>query len=135
VWRLEDFYSGVILLLLMYFTSYSYLYSMFSSFCTVLRLIKMAENIDIKEVLDYPFSVRLLYDKLRTVNKGRPTPPLLSLITHHKSKTEQYTRNFFISQYEKIDWLTGCETTNFIVSPVYMFLTNMKYGINRTSGI
>jgi hypothetical protein len=54
----------------------------------------MAENINMKEVLDYPFSVRLLHDELRTGNKGRPTPPLLSLITHHKSKTEQYTRLF-----------------------------------------
>ena len=79
-----------------------------SSFYNVLRLIKMAENINIKEVLDYPFSVRLLHNKLRTVNKGRPTPPLLSLITHHKSKTDQYTRHFFITQNEKIDLLTGC---------------------------
>ena len=95
----------------------------------------MAENIHTKEVIDYPFSVRQLHDELRTVNKGRPTPPLLSLITHHKSKTEQYTRYLFITQYKKIDCLAGCETTNFIVSPVYLFLTNMKYGKNRTSRI
>jgi hypothetical protein len=105
-----------------------------SSFYNVLRLIKVAENINIKEVLDYPFSVRLLHDKLRTVNKGRPTPPSFTLITH-RIKREQYTRLLFIIQYEKIDWLSGCETTNFIFSPVYLFLTNMKHGINRTSRI
>jgi hypothetical protein len=36
----------------------------------ILRPIKMAENIVIKEVLNNPFSVRTLHDKLRKVNKG-----------------------------------------------------------------
>jgi hypothetical protein len=75
----------------------------------------------------------LLHDKLRT-GKSRPTPPLLSLITHDKSKTE-YARHFSITRYENVDWLAGCETTNFIAIPVYLYLTDMKYGINMTSQI
>jgi hypothetical protein len=35
----------------------------------------MAENILIKELLDNPFSVRPIHNKLKTVNKGQPTPP------------------------------------------------------------
>jgi hypothetical protein len=72
----------------------------------------MAENITIKELSHSPFSVRPLHDKLRIVNKDRPTPPLPNVITHHKTNTEQYTRHFYLSQYEKVDWLAGCETTN-----------------------
>jgi len=44
----------------------------------------MAENIIIKEVLDNPFSVRQLRDKLRMANKGRPTSPLSCVINHHR---------------------------------------------------
>jgi hypothetical protein len=44
----------------------------------------MAENIIIKKILDNPFSVRPVHDKLRMVNKGRPTSPPPSLITHHR---------------------------------------------------
>jgi hypothetical protein len=47
-----------------------------SSFYSALRLIKMAENTNIKVVLDYQFFMRLLHDKLRTGNKSRPTPLL-----------------------------------------------------------
>jgi hypothetical protein len=47
---------------------YSYLDSMLSpSFYSVLRLIKMAENIVIKELLDSPFSVQPLHAKLKTI--------------------------------------------------------------------
>jgi hypothetical protein len=38
------------------------------------------------------------------VNKGRPTPPLPNLNTHHKTKTEQHTRHFCIPQNEKVHW-------------------------------
>jgi hypothetical protein len=37
--------------------------SLLSSLDNVLRPTEMAENIDIKELLDDPFSLRLLYDK------------------------------------------------------------------------
>jgi hypothetical protein len=72
----------------------------------------MTENIHIKEILANPFSLRLLRDKLKIVNKVRPIPPISNLITHHIIKTEQYTRHFSISQYQKFDWLIGCETTH-----------------------
>lgn len=51
----------------------------------------MAENIVIKELLDQPFCKRPLRDKLRILNKGRPTPPLPNAKPHHKTKPEQYT--------------------------------------------
>jgi hypothetical protein len=54
----------------------------------------MAENVTIIELLGNPFSVCPLHNKLRTVNKDQPAPPLSSVITHHKTKTEQYTRLF-----------------------------------------
>jgi len=72
----------------------------------------MAENIVIKELLDSPYSVRPLHDKLRTVNSGRPTPPLPNFITHHNTKTEQCTRHFCIWQYGKVDWHAACNTAN-----------------------
>jgi hypothetical protein len=75
---------------LLYFTSHSYLDSKLSpSFYSVVRLIKIAKNVVITELLDNPSSVRPLHDKVRGVNKGRPTPPITNLITHHKSKTER----------------------------------------------
>jgi hypothetical protein len=55
----------------------------------------MAENMVTKELLDNLFSVRPLYNKLRTVNNGRPIPPLSSSITPHETKTDQCTRHFF----------------------------------------
>jgi len=72
----------------------------------------MAENIIVKEILNNPFSARPFHDKLRIVNKIRRTPRLLNLIIRHKTKTERYTRHFCISQYEKLDWVIGCETKN-----------------------
>jgi hypothetical protein len=51
----------------------------------------MAENMTTKELSDSPFSLSQLHDKLRIVNKGRPTPPLPNLITHHKANPKQYT--------------------------------------------
>jgi len=52
----------------------------------------MAENVVIKELLDNPFSMRPIHDKGRIVNKDRHISPLLNVITHHKTKTEPYTR-------------------------------------------
>jgi len=39
-------------------------------------------------------------------------------MTDLNTNTEQYTRHFCNSQYEKFDWLSGCETVNFIIVPV-----------------
>jgi len=72
----------------------------------------MVENMVIKELLDQPFCERPLRDKLSRLNKGRPTPPLTNVITHHKTKPEQYTRHFCISQYVKVVWVAGCATAN-----------------------
>jgi hypothetical protein len=90
----------------------------------------MAENIVIKELLDSPYSVRPLHDKLRTENSGRPTPPLPNSITHHKTKTEQCTRHFCIWQYGKVDWYAACETANkFCCWPCFLLLCNKYEGL------
>ena len=44
----------------------------------------MAENITIREPVHNQSSVHPLQEKLQIVNKGRPTPPLPNVITHHK---------------------------------------------------
>jgi hypothetical protein len=94
----------------------------------------MGENITIRELVYNQFSMRPLHEKLRIVNKGRPTPPLPNVITHHKTKTN--TQDIFAPlDIRKVDWLAGCEMINFTVDPVYFFLTNMKYGTNRVSRI
>jgi hypothetical protein len=50
------------------------------------------------------------------VNKCGPTPPLLNLITHRKTKTEQNTRQLCIYHHKKVDGLTGIEKkSKFIV--------------------
>jgi hypothetical protein len=59
-----------------------------SSFYSVLRPIKMAENIVTKELSGNLFSMRPLHDKLRIVNAGRPTPPLHNVTVHHKIKND-----------------------------------------------
>jgi hypothetical protein len=64
----------------------------------------MAENLIIEELLINPFSALPFHDKLRIVNKIRPTPRLLKLIIRHKTKTERYTRHICISQCETVDW-------------------------------
>jgi hypothetical protein len=62
----------------------------------------MTENMVIKELLVQPFCVRPLRAKLRILNKGRPAPPLPNVITHHKTKTEQYIRHFCFSHTKKL---------------------------------
>ena len=94
----------------------------------------MAENVIIKELLYKPFSVPLLRDKLRIVSKIRPTPPLPNLITHHRTKTQGHSRDFGISKvWRRLQDVK--QQTNFTVGPIYIFLTSMKYGTNRTSRI
>jgi hypothetical protein len=60
----------------------------------------MAENRVNEVVIDNQLSVCPLHNKLGIVNKGRLTPPLLHLITHRKTKTEQNTRQLCIYQYK-----------------------------------
>jgi hypothetical protein len=73
------------------------------SFYNVLRPIKMAESVVIKELIHKPFSVRPVHDNLRIVNKGNNS-------SQNQDRTKYKT--FFISQYEKVDLLARCETTN-----------------------
>jgi len=47
--------------------------------------------------------------------------------------TERYTRHFCLSQYEKVGWIAECEGVRIVVRPVYCFLTNIYYGINKPS--
>jgi hypothetical protein len=51
------------------------------------------------------------------------TPPLPNVVSHHKTKTERHARHFFISQYEKDDWLAGCGRADklYTVDPVHFF--------------
>jgi len=51
-----------------------------------MRPIKVVESILIKELLDKIFSMRPLHDKLKTVNKGRPTATLCNVITYHNTR-------------------------------------------------
>jgi hypothetical protein len=48
------------------------------------------KHVGIKELLDNPFSMHPLHDKLRIVKKCRTTPTLINLITFHQTTTEQY---------------------------------------------
>jgi len=48
--------------------------------------LKIVANVVIKELLDNPVTVLQLHENLRIVCKGRPAPPLPSLMTH-KTKT------------------------------------------------
>jgi hypothetical protein len=96
----------------------------------------MAKNIVIKEVLNSPLSMHPLHNKLRRVNKSWPTPPSPNVIAHHKNKTKQYTRHFASLSVKMLTGLQDVkQETNFIVDPVYFFLTNLKYGTNRASWI
>ena len=47
--------------------------------------VKVAENIIITELLDNIFSARPLHNKLKILNKGRPTAPLPNVITHQNT--------------------------------------------------
>ena len=77
---------------LLYFKSHSHSDSVLSpSFYSVLRPIKMAENVVIKELIHKPFSVRPLHDKFRIVNKGN---------TSSQNQDRTIYKTFFISQYE-----------------------------------
>ena len=49
-----------------------------SSLCNVLRPIKLAESIVIKDLLDNQFSMRPLHNKFRIASKGGPTAALLA---------------------------------------------------------
>ena len=73
--------------------------------------IKVAGSIVIKEFLDNPFSLHQLHNKLRIMNKGRPTSPLPNVITHYKTKND-VQGVFATLSNEKVDWLAGGETAN-----------------------
>ena len=51
------------------------------SFYSVVKPIKIAENIAIKELLDNQFSMRPLYEKLTIVKRGCPTPQFHNVMT------------------------------------------------------
>jgi hypothetical protein len=63
----------------------------------------MDDYVVIKKVLDNPYSVRPLHDKLTTVENKRPSPPLPNLIAVHKTKSN--TQN--IITHLSIKTLTG----------------------------
>jgi len=66
------------------------------------RPLTLSDIVVIKEILDNQFYVRQPHDIVRTVNKGRPAPPLPNL-KDRTTKTERYTRRFCVSQYEEVD--------------------------------
>jgi len=67
------------------------------------------------------------------MNKCGTTGPIHNAIPRQENLTERCTKHFCVSQYEKVRCLAECERVRFIVRPVYCFLTNIKYGINKPS--
>ena len=67
----------------------------------------MANSVD--DILKNPFSSRNYETKLKIVSDGKPKPALDNLVCKHKGKKSEYTRYFSTSQYEKVEWLSGCQ--------------------------
>ncbi|XP_071535018.1 zinc finger MYM-type protein 1-like [Panulirus ornatus] len=63
----------------------------------------------VEEILNSPFSSRTYESKLKVVEEGKPCPALPNLLSKHKDKKSEYMRHFSISQYETVEWMTGCE--------------------------
>lgn len=57
----------------------------------------------VAELLSVPFSRRTFVDKMKIVEKGRPTPEEFDLAQPSKS----YVRHFQASNWERYSWLTG----------------------------
>ena len=90
-----------------------------SSFCSVLRLFTLAENECIKnKCYIIRFLCIPLHDKLRIVNKVRPTHLLHNLMNYCTTKTSYKTCCLF--QYKKFDWLSGCEKKTLLLA-LFMF--------------
>jgi hypothetical protein len=67
----------------------------------------MRNSVD--NVLNDPFSARAFVDCMNIVEEGKPRPPLPNLLCKHKDAKTEYTRHFSVSQYDTVEWLTGCE--------------------------
>ena len=68
----------------------------------------------IDELLLTNFSSRSFADKMIIVKNGRPCPPMPNLISKHpgKTKKDEFTRHFSITQYKLVSWLSGCKDKN-----------------------
>lgn len=62
----------------------------------------------VNDLLNIPFSSRNYSDKLTILKLGKPKPAL-DITSKHKDKNCEYIRHFSASNYESIEWLTGCE--------------------------
>ena len=67
----------------------------------------MANSVD--DVIRNSFSSKSYDEKLNIVKNTKPKPALNNLISKHTDKKSEYVRHFSISQYETVEWLTGCE--------------------------
>lgn len=67
----------------------------------------MGNSVD--DIMKRPFSTRNYETKFKIVSDGKPKPPLDNLVSKHRDKKTEYTRHFSTSQYEKVEWLTGCQ--------------------------
>lgn len=63
----------------------------------------------VQNILNFPFEKRPREDQLKIMERGKPRPPLPNLICIHKDKKGEYTRRFSPSQYESVEWMTGCD--------------------------
>lgn len=68
----------------------------------------------IEDLLKKSFSSRVFADKMQIWMNGRPTPLLANLVTEkkHKCDRKSYTRHFMHSNYDKLEWITGCANLN-----------------------
>lgn len=68
----------------------------------------------IEQLLSKPFSTHEFNKKLDIITTGRPKPELKNLTSIKKCKQgkQDYMRHFLLSNYEKIEWLTGCSKLN-----------------------
>jgi hypothetical protein len=73
----------------------------------------MGNSVD--DALNVPFSARAFADCMNIVKEGKPCPPLPNLLCQHKDAKTEYTRHFSVSQYDTVEWLTGCEVQSRLV--------------------
>ncbi|XP_071454959.1 zinc finger MYM-type protein 1-like [Hetaerina americana] len=75
---------------------------------------QLSEDCDciIEELMKKKFSQRDTAEKLRFVERGRPTPELPGLYLVCSDRERKYRRRFCVSAYAKHKWLTGCPKLN-----------------------
>ena len=65
-------------------------------------------NCIIEDLLKKRFSARDYIDKKRIIDNDRPTPEIKNFSAICRDRNREYSRHFYISNYSKYKWLTGC---------------------------